>query len=184
VIGSTNGFAYALDPQTGEKKWTYEGTHSILSPILGAGDAVYLATSGGEVVALDLKTGDTRWTAKLDGTTNTAMAIGREQLVVVAGGRVSALDLVSGKFMWQTESEEYIGTPLVYDNSLMIARHEGTVRRLDFTGLCRAEWKMGSGDQKDKKVSFRFGPTAGEGALWLSDEKGAIWRLGSEDKPQ
>jgi outer membrane protein assembly factor BamB len=185
VIGSTDGSAHALDPQTGEKKWSYEGTNPgtnlIYAPILGAGDLVYLTTSGGEVVALDSKTGDTRWTAKLGGATETAMAVGSDQLFVVEGGSVRGLDLASGKLMWQTAAEEYIGAPLVFDNSLMIARRQGAVRRLDFSGAVREEWTVASSDSKDGAVGFRFGPAAGGGALWLSDEKGAIWRLGAAE---
>ena len=85
--------------------------------------------------------------------------------------------------MWQTAVEEYIGAPLVFDNSLMIARRQGAVRRLDFSGSVREGWAVANSDAKDAAVAFRFGPVDGGGALWLSDEKGAIWRLGPVDKP-
>ena len=89
-----------------------------------------------------------------------------------------SLDLASGKLIWQTAVEEYIGAPLVFDNSLMIARRHGAVRRLDFSGPVREEWTAANSDSKDAAVAFRFGPVEGGGALWLLDEKGAIWRLG------
>jgi outer membrane protein assembly factor BamB/predicted Ser/Thr protein kinase len=178
VIGSSAGSAYALDPHTGKKQWSYQGTGAIYAPILAADELVYLATSGGEVVAVDAKTGDTRWTAKFGALADKAMAVGKEQLLVAESGRITALALPSGKQVWQTPAEDYFGPPVLAGESIIVARRNGTVRRLDFTGAMREEWNSG-----EAPVRFSSGPVAGGGAIWLTDDQGAIWRLGPNENP-
>jgi outer membrane protein assembly factor BamB len=176
IVGSTDGLVYALEPQTGEKKWSYKATASIHAPIVGAGELIYLATKAGEIVALDSKTGDTRWTNSFGGSAEAAMALGKENLFVVEGGQVTAISLQTGSQLWQTPAEEYVGAPLLAENTLVVARRSGTVRRLDFAGSIREEWKA-SKKEGQSAASFTFGPVTGGGALWLADDEGGMWRL-------
>jgi outer membrane protein assembly factor BamB len=178
VIGADDGTVRALDPQTAEEKWRYAGPAAIRTPMVSGQNAVYAATRGGDVVALDSKTGKMLWTTKLGGPLESAMAVGSDQLFVVESGRVTALALDSGKQIWQSPAEEYVGTPLIANGALIVALRQGRVRRLDFTGRIRDEWSAAINERQAEAVNFPFGPVSGGGALWLSDHRGATWRLG------
>ncbi len=180
VIGADDGVVRALDPRTAEELWRYKAGAAIRAPLVMGENAVYGATRAGDVVALEAKTGKLLWTARLGGPIETALAVGADRLFVVEGGRVSALALNNGTQYWQTPPSEYIGAPMIADDTLIVACRLGNVRRLDFTsGRIVVEWKAPGAQRKDAPT-FVSGPTAGEGALWLTDTRGAVWRLGPE----
>jgi outer membrane protein assembly factor BamB len=178
LIGSADGFVHALEPQSGLKRWSYHGNAPIQAPILGAKGLTYFVKSDGEAVALDFATGDTRWVTKLDGATKTALAVGFDQVFVVEGGKLSALDLATGKLLWKSDAVGYAGTPAVLDHSLLIAREDGIVRRIGFNGAIVEEWTATPSGADQGKVQFPQGLTEGQGAFWLPDSEGTIWRLG------
>ena len=61
VIGGRDKMVHALDAETGKERWTYAAGSRIDSSPVIAGDRVFLATTGGEVLALDLATGERVW---------------------------------------------------------------------------------------------------------------------------
>lgn len=57
LIGSQNGFLYALDPSTGDKKWEYNAAANIQGSPLVMKDYVYVPSEDGFIHKLDAKTG-------------------------------------------------------------------------------------------------------------------------------
>jgi outer membrane protein assembly factor BamB len=178
IIGSDDGNAYALDPATGEQRWSFEGNDPIEAPLVAVGERMLVATRGGDLIALMAKTGKTEWTTKVGSLIAAAPAVASGRVFVVEGGRVRAVELESGKRLWQTPDESYTGTPAIYENSLVVAQTNGTVRRLDFAGQVLGEWSAAAGGAAEAGATFLFGPVAGRGALWLTDRQGVIRRWG------
>ncbi len=61
VIGGRDKRVHAVDPETGQRLWTYASNSSIdASPVL-VGDRVFSATQGGEILSLNLDDGSLVW---------------------------------------------------------------------------------------------------------------------------
>jgi outer membrane protein assembly factor BamB len=66
--GAAHGVVMALDPQTGDKKWTFEMHDVTTSGILTtASDVLFVGGREGYFQALDARTGTLLWKASLGG---------------------------------------------------------------------------------------------------------------------
>jgi len=61
VVGGRDKTVHALDPKTGEARWTFAARGKVdASPVI-AGDRVYVASSSGEILALAIESGEPKW---------------------------------------------------------------------------------------------------------------------------
>jgi outer membrane protein assembly factor BamB len=86
LVGADDHRLYALDPERGLSKWSYETPGMVWSsPTVDAHGVVYLGTRGGTVVALDPRDGSTRWSYETGATDITSsVVIGRDGSLYVA----------------------------------------------------------------------------------------------------
>ena len=56
-VTSQNQFVYAMDPETGKKKWEYHAGANVQASPVVMGDFVYIAAEDGKIHKLDAKTG-------------------------------------------------------------------------------------------------------------------------------
>ena len=61
VLGGRDKRVHALDPASGEAIWTMDAQHRIDSSPVIAGERVYVATQGGDLLSLNLETGSSVW---------------------------------------------------------------------------------------------------------------------------
>ncbi len=88
--GNAHGVVMALDPQTGEKKWTFEMHDVTTSGVLTtASDLLFVGGREGFFQALDARTGALLWKANLGGETAagpmTYEVDGRQYIAIAAG---------------------------------------------------------------------------------------------------
>jgi outer membrane protein assembly factor BamB len=106
-IGDADGFVYALDPATGDRRWRRQvGEYADTDPIV-AGGTVYavgfpLSSSKhtGDVVALDARTGARRWNHTITTRRKTVHVTG-DTVLVAATDALLALDAGSGAERWR-----------------------------------------------------------------------------------
>ncbi len=146
------GAVTALDPETGDVKWTYTAESSIPIPtIVVGGGRVYLidrpfkekikgryiieATGPGNVVALDGKTGSVLWKQPATSQGAPVMALSVEHGVLVQsyhmrpkGGRIGtgllvAMQCSDGKELWKIEKEHHGSYPFIVGDTLHTQPH-------------------------------------------------------------
>jgi hypothetical protein len=106
----SNGRTYAVDPATGTRKWSYDGSFQGLS--VGPTGWVFLRSSEW-VEAVDGATGERRWQRSLTSETGSAVTVSADNLVYVARGGLAgqkpppltALDGATGQTRWDFQPE-------------------------------------------------------------------------------
>lgn len=107
VFGNEAGRVLRLGPG-GAPVWTAELGHEVrLTPVL-AGDAVVVATTGGELLSLDSATGKRRWRSELARAAVAVLSAGARLYVLQEDGELLALDAGTG----ETFLRAALGAPL------------------------------------------------------------------------
>lgn len=115
-VGTERGTLYALEAESGRRRWTVETTASTeTAPVLGR-ERVVFGTDDATVRAVDRATGDDRWETALPGTLAGAPALADGRLYVGHDEGLSALAAETGEPVWTHETEGAIaGSPAVAD---------------------------------------------------------------------
>jgi outer membrane protein assembly factor BamB len=122
VTASDDRQLTALDPDTGEVRWTSSvGNDTVGTPIVH-NDVVYLGASpeagNGMLVALDAATGTERW--RIDENLLAPSIIDGVGYTAGSGGAVVAIDLASGRELWRTPFQGTVRSPAVAGNVVYI----------------------------------------------------------------
>ncbi|MGH2522898.1 MAG: PQQ-binding-like beta-propeller repeat protein, partial [Anaerolineales bacterium] len=180
VIGSDDGAAYGVDPQTCAQKWLFSTGQAVEAPITIVNGIAYVASRGGQLYALWAATGEQIWAAASDdfNILRTAPAIGPAQVLLVDDfGTLTAFDRQTGKRLWTSVEDDYGGAPLLVGEMAVVPGDEGLVHRVGLDGTRQGQWSIATGDG-ESIASFPFGPVVGGGALWLADDEAVIHRIG------
>lgn len=123
-VGTTRGNCYAVERETGRRRWVFETTAgSDASPVVTR-ERLYLGTDDGTVYALDPATGEAAWQTELPDSLESALALSDGRLYVGHASGLSALEAETGAELWTHETESsVIGAPAIADG------REGTQRR-------------------------------------------------------
>lgn len=138
VVGTDSGeqgSLYALDPLTGEVRWSQVATGGFPADPVTRGSRVYAVTMTGEVRCLDLKTGEALWIvggAEDDRFLRSGIvAVGDRVVVSLPSGSVFSLDADSGELAWKTQLPGRLNTsPVVIGDDLYVGGVEGRIHRL------------------------------------------------------
>ena len=150
VVGNQKGQLFALDAQTGEKKWTAQVTGAILSKSLIQSNRVVTLSNDGMVFAHNLATGQQAWTYKLPsvqfslrGTAAPVAIDGRTVVISTANAYVYALDVLTGVPRFQRrvavsdgrsdiqKLNDIDGEPTIAGQFLVTTSYQGQVTVLD-----------------------------------------------------
>ncbi len=133
-VGSRDGYLYALDQATGERRWRidHDGSWAMSSPAV-IGNTLYSGTSDGRFVhAVDVATGQERWRFHGDGYTWSSPCIVDGTVYAGDGaGYLRAIDRHSGVERWNY----WVGggvysSPVVADGVVIFGDENGTVSAL------------------------------------------------------
>ncbi|WP_135364887.1 outer membrane protein assembly factor BamB family protein [Halosimplex halophilum] len=137
VSGDTDkskaGKVLALDADSGEELWSFEGPEDwFTGPALGDG-RVYVGNHTGEVFALDAASGEERWSRSATAAEDDSATVlvpptyddGSVYVAVHAAGRVAALDAESGEPEWRVSLPEanVKSSPAVTDDRVFVASY-------------------------------------------------------------
>jgi len=103
LVGGIDSKLYALDPKTGDEKWSFEGGNWFWGRPLVYGDTVYIADLDGNVHALGLDDGNPLWPEafKTDAAVRSAPLLAGETLVIVdRSGNAYGVDPDNGTQQW------------------------------------------------------------------------------------
>lgn len=82
VVGSRDKHVHALDPKTGESRWSFATKGQVDSSPVIVGDRVYVGSSDGRIYGLDRKTGEERWQFDAGGQVLASPAVAAGRLVI------------------------------------------------------------------------------------------------------
>lgn len=138
---------YAIDPASGDVRWSRDFTQGGKTPLKADDERLYLRTVDGTVRALSRRTGDERWQVPLDGAGPTP-TVADGTVILVDGRDVLGVAVDGGERLWRTTLPANVRTPPVV--------HDG-----------RAYLTAGTADQ------FCLSSASGE-TLWHVDVEEAI----------
>ena len=205
-VGTRRGDCYALDRETGRRRWTFETTDGTeTSPVVGR-DALYLAAGDGTVRALDPATGDLRWETDLPDALESPLALSDGLLYAGHSAGLSALEAETGARVWTRETDAPVaGAPAVDRDADRERRGWGRDREeteVDLLSLDDAEMDEGTSDEDrvyaataDGTVfaveaetgeelwdaptggTVADGPTVADGRVYVADDDGSLVAL-------
>ncbi|SIR90909.1 outer membrane protein assembly factor BamB family protein [Natronorubrum thiooxidans] len=113
-VGTSHGNCYALECDTGRRRWVFETTAATDTAPVVTHDHLFLATGKGVVYALEPATGEKRWRTELPGTLESALALSDGLLYASHTAGLSALEADSGEIIWTHETDTpVVGAPAV-----------------------------------------------------------------------
>ncbi|WP_339105199.1 PQQ-binding-like beta-propeller repeat protein [Haloterrigena salinisoli] len=113
-VGTRRGDCYALERETGRRRWTFETTGGTETAPVVDRDRLYLATGDGTVRALDPGTGEQRWETDLAGALESPLALSDGLLYAGHSAGLSALEAETGARVWTHETDAPVaGAPAV-----------------------------------------------------------------------
>ena len=178
-ISGYNGKMYAINAETGKKRWVYPREDE-LDPIVGgpvtAGDNVYFGGSDGILYALDAATGDELWTFESGGKIWGTPAVNGDTVYIGSfDKKLYAINVVDGTVKWEFTTEgAIVATPLVYDGTVYFGsfdRHLYALNEID--GKLR--WKYQAGNW------FWSRPLADNGIIYAGSVDGKMHALKAEN---
>ncbi|MCH9023085.1 MAG: PQQ-like beta-propeller repeat protein, partial [Planctomycetes bacterium] len=127
VVGSGDGFVYALNRQTGKKIWSYKTEYEIEATPCILDGSVYVGSADAFLYAIDLKKGTLNWKYPTDdkilGAANWIQPKNSDHPWILVGSYDSLLhcvDAKTGQAVWTYESDNFInGAPVVGDGKIM-----------------------------------------------------------------
>jgi glucose dehydrogenase len=129
---------YALDSENGDLLWKSDDLGGALaaSPEFGADGAIFVGTSGNQILALDAETGQTRWAYDSEGWIWSGAAL--EQGTLYFGdldGYLYAIDAETGSEMWKIKSTgAIVNKPLVMNGRIYYTTETPTFFAVDLEG--------------------------------------------------
>ncbi len=137
-IGSRDGYMYALDQQTGERRWrfSHDGSWAMSAPAISGG-TLYAGTSDGRFVhALDVQSGEELWRFTGEGYTWASPAFADGTVYAGDGaGPLWALDAATGAERWHFPASGGVySSPVVQDGVVFFGTEDGSVYALHGEG--------------------------------------------------
>jgi hypothetical protein len=152
-VGSRDGFMYAIDQTTGERKWRadHRVSWAMSSPAI-SGDVLYSGTSDGAFVhALDVISGEEIWRFVAGGYTWSSPAVADDGVYIGDGaGRLLALDRETGDVRWSYGTAgAVLSSPVVADGLVYFGSDDGNVYALHGEGQFPHRAVFWDGDLRD-----------------------------------
>jgi len=115
-VGTDRGNCYALEAETGRRRWVFETTVATDTTPVVTRDRLYVGTGDGTISALDPATGEGEWEAELPAELESDLALSDGRLYAGHADGLTALEPETGAELWTYETESAVtGTPAVAD---------------------------------------------------------------------
>ncbi len=143
-IGSWGNFGslYAVDVETGQRKWRFRTGDTVFSSPAITDGIVYFGSADGHLYAVDAMTGQEKWRFKTDGGVSSSQAITNE--IVYFGSNdehLYAVDAMAGQEKWRFKTDGGVSSsPAIANGTVYFGSNGGII----FPDHCRWDsllWK-------------------------------------------
>jgi len=183
-VGSLDHNLYALDAQTGIKRWSFNTDGSILNAPTISDGKIYLGSNDGKIYVLDAQTGIELRSFSIPSSSyeNSELGIYATPLVdsttiYAVNGFLIALDTQSGDIRWQLSSqsplEQIIGNPSIFENSIITPTMDA-IYAID-KATVEPIWKF-----SDIHGGVFFSPILENGNIYFGDSSGYLYIVNAE----
>jgi outer membrane protein assembly factor BamB len=181
---NNNGFAYALDADTGKVLWERRIGHLNASSPAYSRHYLYIVNlDPGHLVKLDAKTGKEIWKRPLPGRAESSpLVIGRTVYFGCENGELFAVATRSGKTRWSTQLGGPVkSAPAYSDGSIYVGDYGGYMNKVDArTG--RLIWQSGSlGPGFGASGQFYSTPAVAFGRVYAGNNDGRVYSFDTSD---
>jgi predicted dienelactone hydrolase len=172
--GSTDGYLYAVDVQTGQEKWNFKtgGLSGLSAPTIVTG-VVYVGSSDYHLYALDGQTGQEKWRFKTGGIVGSSPAVANG--VVYFGSAdhyLYALDSQTGQQKWQFKTKGSVLTPAIAGDLLYVGSNDGSLYAVDRqTG--QQKWRFEATPFQD----MGYSPAIADGVAYIASLDGYLYAI-------
>jgi len=178
VIGNSDGNVYALDMESGARRWEFETGQRVWATPLVVSDVVYVGSMDRHLYALDLSDGKLRWDFHTEGAFASTPALRDDTLYIGAfDDQLYAIDAHTGTERWRFASENWFwGSPVVYGDTVYAADVNGNVYAVDAETGAQI-W------HQPLDAQVRAGPALTEDGsrLFVGDQNGTLYALDTTD---
>ncbi len=123
-LGNVAGRFMALDPATGDIKWSYDtGSHILESPTVGPDGTVYAGNLGGKLFAFDPVKRDKKWEIEVGSEVRVPVGIGGDGTLLLASDRnvVVGYEPEHGGKSWSQAAASFVHcTPVSNDQGTLV----------------------------------------------------------------
>ncbi len=173
-VGTSHGNLFALDRETGHRRWVFETTMAVDASPVVTYDCAYAGTADGTIHAIDPGTGEGRWETPLPAALTSSLSLSDGRLFAGHAGGLSAIDAETGERHWSVETDgPVVGCPAVDDERVYIGTGDGTVYGVAIDDGA-FEWDVPA----DGPVAA--GPTLADERVYVPDEDGTLLALDVE----
>jgi outer membrane protein assembly factor BamB len=173
-VATEDGFAVALDQETGEEIWRRDILYPSDSTPAVVEDMVIVAVRPGVVTALNKDTGETVWSTPLNAPVFASPIVINGSVYIGAGDRmVYAIDVSTGEKRWEFEVSDWIVASVAYGavedkESVVVVSQDGVVNVIDTkTGLKRFVYDAGR--------PIQGGPAIYGDMAYVGNNGGSLW---------
>lgn len=141
LVGGIDRTLYALDPATGEERWSFEADNWFWGRPLVADGTVYVPNLDSQVYALELATGEMSWSFEAEEPVRSSPLLVGDVLVLVdRRGNVYGLDPATGSRKWGPEilDKTVLSDPILWQERVLIVAQGGDLYSVDPSGGARS----------------------------------------------
>ena len=132
IVGSRLGSVLALDPKTGDVRWTYRSQELITTPPVAFEDLIFVATDEARLLALSADSGRELYSVDLDATVVSSPAIDGLLYVGDVDGRLYGIDPSDGSIRWKAKLDGSIwSSPAVAGGLVFVGHKAGGIVAVD-----------------------------------------------------
>ncbi len=184
VVGNSDGNVYALDVDSGTRRWVFETGHRVWATPLIVSDTVYIGSMDRHLYALNLSDGVKRWDFHAQGAFASTPALRGDTLYIGAfDDRFYAIDARTGTERWHFSGQNWFwGNLAVHDNVVYAADVDGNVYAVDAESGQQI-WHQALVDDRRQNEPVRAGPVLSEDGsrLFVGTQNGTLYALDAAD---
>jgi outer membrane protein assembly factor BamB len=196
-VGSSDGFLYALDAQSGAERWKFDAHSPVLSTPAVAAGLVFFGARDGGLAALDAAMGKQVWAHKAgadaplawghesgDFYTSSPTVSGDKILYGGGDGFLYALRRADGRELWKLKTGGRIrSTPAVEGGTVFVGSFDGCLYAVELDSG-KLKWryetegaKLNSGDFGYDRRSIQSSPSVADGAVFFGARDGFLYAV-------
>ena len=194
IATNTSGHVYALDMETGKRRWVYTTGGKIYSTPAVAKGVVVVGSSDKFIYGLSASTGKLLWKSPAQKAVLGSPAIeGLKVFIGASDGHFRALNLKTGKLLWDFDQVKgfVVTKPLIYKDKVLFGSWNNEFYALDKSnGNLRWKWSNGSANRMFSPAACY--PVGANGRIFIvapdrymtaldASTGGVIWRKQMKD---
>jgi outer membrane protein assembly factor BamB len=146
VLVASDKDLQAIDPATGERRWSFLLDRPARAPLIARGSLVLGVLEGGELLAFDVVRREIAWRTPIGAESTGMTADDRAAYVVDARARTARVMLASGNRTWERQLQGELSEPMVDRDRVFVGSNSqlGSLWALDVeTGDIEWVWQRG-----------------------------------------